>query len=182
MAKNGGSLEKLQLNRMLKEENSVDLLFQILKHNPNLICLNLSNNQMGFEDVKAIKKVLSDFKTIRELDISDCSLNALYTKEIADGLVMAKKLEIFKAVNNCQMGEAINTLIYNLSFLPSLKMIDLSGCKTVKSVETLTKFFKIAMSIETFIMQNCMDTENTYDIDNDIFSEISQLYVAIALN
>jgi hypothetical protein len=51
-------------------------------------------------DAKALGKVLSDFKFIRELDFSDADMNASISKEIADGLMRAKQLEIIR-LRNC---------------------------------------------------------------------------------
>jgi len=78
------------------------------------------------------------------------------TKEIADGIIQAKKLIIFKASNNPEMtAEALNQLIYNLTFSPNLKHVDLSmmNCNE-ETREMLVRFFKISGSIVSFTMQN----------------------------
>jgi hypothetical protein len=62
--------------------------------------LKFNNLPLTSNDAKAIGKVLSDFKSIRELDIDSASLNINTTKDIADGLMRAKALEIIKVGNN----------------------------------------------------------------------------------
>ncbi len=70
----------------------MDYLFPTLKNQPNLQILNFSGNKLRVEDCKAIGKVLSDFKSINELDVSYCELDVNKGKEIADGLMRAKQL------------------------------------------------------------------------------------------
>ena len=52
---------------------------------------------------KAIGKVLADFKNIRELDLTNCKCNDSSIKDIADGLMRAKQLEIIKLGDNPSM-------------------------------------------------------------------------------
>jgi len=52
--------------------------------------LKFNGVSLNINDAKAIGKVLTDFKQIRELDISDCGLVLATVKEIADGLMRAK--------------------------------------------------------------------------------------------
>jgi Ran GTPase-activating protein (RanGAP) involved in mRNA processing and transport len=55
-----------------------------------MVVLDVSNNTLSVADAKAIGKVLTDFRGIRELNISNSGLNQSTTKEIADGLMRAK--------------------------------------------------------------------------------------------
>jgi hypothetical protein len=53
-----------------------------------VICFK--NQKLELADCKAIGKVLSDFKFIKELDLTGTNLTTSYSKEIADGLIRAK--------------------------------------------------------------------------------------------
>jgi len=53
-------------------------------------------------------------------------LNTTTTKDIADGLMRAKQLEILKVGENPSMGASVNTIIYNLAFSPKIRHIDLT--------------------------------------------------------
>lgn len=94
--KNGNSLTKLQFNDVFRYGNSSDLLYQSLKHLPEIQVLNFSQNSLSVEDCKAIGKVLSEFKNIRELDLTNTKIQKTHGKEIADGLMRAKQLELLK--------------------------------------------------------------------------------------
>jgi len=50
----------------------------------------LKDNLISNVDAKALGKVLSDFKFIKELDLSNTSMSSDQSKEIADGLMRAK--------------------------------------------------------------------------------------------
>ena len=52
-------------------------------------------------------------------------------KEIADGLIKAKKLEIIKLGKNGSLDPT--QIIYNLAFTPNVKYIDLHECTTAKN-------------------------------------------------
>ena len=118
--------------------------------------LNVANNAISQADAKAIGKVLTDFRCIRELNVSNANLNAATTKEIADGLMRAKQLEVLKAANNTGMGTAVNTILYNLAFSPKIRHIDLSDMATgtAAMAEALFKLIKISGAIEVLILKN----------------------------
>ena len=80
--------------------SSSDYLYQCLKPHTNLVVLDVSHNTISIADAKAIGKCLTDFKGIRELNVSNAQLNTSTTKELADGLMRAKQLEILKASGN----------------------------------------------------------------------------------
>jgi Ran GTPase-activating protein (RanGAP) involved in mRNA processing and transport len=54
---------------------SADFLYQCLKPHTNLVVLDVSNNVLSVADAKAIGKVLTDFKGIRELNVNNAGLN-----------------------------------------------------------------------------------------------------------
>ena len=88
-SKNGGALEKFHMANMSNNENN-DLLYQSFKCIKDIQILSLMGTTLTKEDGKAIGKILSDFKNIRELDLRKCQLGANNSKEIADGLMRAK--------------------------------------------------------------------------------------------
>lgn len=108
LTQNGAKLNKIQFYNMLGEPIFKDKLHSVLTNIPQLICLNVSHSNLGPEDAKAIKKILQTCKTIRELDISNCQLDEAKTKEIADGFMKSKQLQILKAGNNPNIGEGLN--------------------------------------------------------------------------
>jgi Ran GTPase-activating protein (RanGAP) involved in mRNA processing and transport len=116
----------MQFDDMLSKQRSAELFYGVLKYHPNLICLKVNKGVLSGDDAKAIGKILADFKFIRELDVSSTSLDVNTSKEIADGLMRAKQLEIFKCENNPSMGKTLDTIIYNLAFSPKIKLINLS--------------------------------------------------------
>ena len=73
---------------------------------------------MTLSNCKAIGKVLSDFKQIRLLDLSFTNLSGDSSKEIADGLMRAKQLEVLKLDNNPSL--KVDQIIYNLAFSPKI--------------------------------------------------------------
>jgi len=89
--------------------------------------LKFNNFNLTKQNACAIGKILADFKQIRELDLTRSGLNADYVKEIADGLMRAKQLEIIKVAHNQGMGKSVNSLIYNLAFSPKIRHIDLEA-------------------------------------------------------
>lgn len=90
MQKEGRELKMIQFDDVLGRDKSAELFYGVLKHHPNLICLKVNNGTLSADDSKAIGKILADFKFIRELDISNTSLDVNTSKEIADGLMRAK--------------------------------------------------------------------------------------------
>jgi len=57
---------------------------------PDLQIIDFSQTNLTAVDAKALGKVLSDFKFIRELNFSDSLMPPTVAKEIADGLMRAK--------------------------------------------------------------------------------------------
>jgi len=100
---------------------------------------------------------LTDFRSIKELNVTNSGLNQQTTKEIADGLMRAKQLEVLKAANNSGMGPVANTILYNLAFSPKIKHIDLSDMTTggnAAFAEAIYKLLKISGAIEVLLLKN----------------------------
>ena len=98
----------------LSEEN----LYPCLKLFPEIQELSFKNLKLTLPNCKAIGTVLSDFKQIRLLDLSFTGLTGDNSKEIADGLMRAKQLEILKLNNNPSL--KMEQIIYNLAFSPKI--------------------------------------------------------------
>lgn len=157
MAKEGRQLQKIQINNLLGNwASSGDYLYPVLKPNNNLVSLDFSCQTLSIEDAKAIGKVLADFRQIRELNLTSANLQVNTTKEIADGLMRAKQLEILKLHNNPAMGKGVSTIIYNLAFSPKIRHIDISGLQKSDAdcAEALYKLIKISGAIETLNLGN----------------------------
>jgi hypothetical protein len=123
---NGGSLSKVQFNAILG--NSSDEYFQqCLKCLPELRVLKIVNNVISLKDAQTIGKVLSDFKNIQEIDVTNSGLDFAKAKEIADGLMRAKQLQIFKAGKNPSIGKGADAILYNLAFSPKISHIDFTS-------------------------------------------------------
>lgn len=145
--KNGGKLLKYQHKL---QGQSGEYLYQILKCNPSLIVLSFKHIFLTQHDAKAIGKVLTTFVDIRELDLTDTNITVTHGKEIADGLIKAKKLEFIKLGHNKELDPT--QIIYNLAFTPNVKYIDLQDCRKAKNAQTaeaLYKLIKISVSIES---------------------------------
>lgn len=101
MQQNSRSLRKIEMNGVLA--NSEDFLYPILKTQPTLTILKFANSGITQAESKAIGKVLADFIDVREVDLTNCKLRLEHAKDIADGIMRAKKLEVFKAGLNPDM-------------------------------------------------------------------------------
>jgi len=89
------------------------------------------------------------------LDLSFTGLAGDNSKEIADGLMRAKQLEILKLNNNPLL--KVDQIIYNLAFSPKIQIIDCSSvadCGTDNSVTAFYKLLKISGSIKKLILKN----------------------------
>lgn len=79
---------------------SDEYLLSTLRCLPDLRVLKFNDQPISLKDAQTIGKVLSDFKNITELDMTNCSLDQTKAKEIADGLMRAKQLQILKMGKN----------------------------------------------------------------------------------
>lgn len=153
LKENGRELKKVEFNNLLGS-SSTEHLYPMLKIHDQLISLSFNNLTLSNQDAKAIGKVLADFKMIRELDLTSASLNTTTTKDIADGLMRAKQLEILKVGGNTGMGASVNAIIYNLAFSPKIRMINLENMTSTNTdtAEALYKLLNISGSVETLIL------------------------------
>jgi len=85
-----------------------------------------------------------------------CNLDVNKGKEIADGLMRAKQLEILKIGNNPSLGQGGQAILYNLAFSPKINHIDFTNnlMGTNESAEAIYKLIKISGSLENLILDN----------------------------
>ena len=67
-------------------------MYTCLKCLPELKVLKINEKAISLKDAQTIGRVLSDFKCITEIDLTNCQLDQAKSKEIADGLMRAKQL------------------------------------------------------------------------------------------
>jgi hypothetical protein len=58
---------------------------------------------LSLHDCKAIGKILSDFMHIKELQITNSKISDSHAKEIADGLMRAKNIEVLNLRDNVNL-------------------------------------------------------------------------------
>jgi Ran GTPase-activating protein (RanGAP) involved in mRNA processing and transport len=106
-------------------------------------------------ETKAIAKILSDFKHIKEVDFSNCNLTAVTAQDIADGLMRAKSIEILRVNDNASIGKGLTSIIYNLAFSPKIRIIEMANCKVVDAqiAEAIYKLIKISGAVESLNME-----------------------------
>lgn len=105
--------------------------------------------------------------------MTGATLNTTTVKDVADGLMRAKQLEIVKLGKIPTMGKSVNTVIYNLAFSPKIKFIDLEGMKTTDAdtAEALFKLINISGSIETL---NLYKSDVVPKLTEDFYKSVGQ--------
>lgn len=151
--KNGGELSKYEFGHGINSLTQ-DFMYAQLKQMANLQVLKITNYQIKRDESKAIGKYLSDHLSMKELDLTDTQLSTDCAKDIADGLMRAKNLEILKLANNPNL--ECSQILYNMAFSPKIKHLDFtSSCTTITNlnpiVESLFKLLKISGSVETVL-------------------------------
>jgi hypothetical protein len=150
--KNQMSLDSFQMYGVNICHN--DVLYSILKHIPDVKVLTFNNLVIDDSEYKAIGKVLSDYKNITELNLCGVRMTTQQSKEIADGLMRAKQLEVLRLCHNPNL--ECSSIIYNLAFSPRIRLIDVSEnfMFSATSYEAIYKLIKISGSIETLSLRN----------------------------
>lgn len=70
---------------------------------PNLLQLKITKYELMITDAKAIGRHIQDNLNLMELDLTDTNLTSEHAKEIADGLMRAKNLEVIKLKDNQEL-------------------------------------------------------------------------------
>jgi len=152
----GGKLKKLFLHQCFTSYLHGGL-YKVLKNMPELESIQTYGSNLNDEAGKGFGKILSDNKNMKELDLSDTTYSDAIAKDIADGLMRAKLLEVLKLRNNTSLYNGISPMLYNLAFSPRIKFIDLTGCNinsNASTCEALYKLLKISGSLEHLILNN----------------------------
>eukprot|EP00831_Metopus_contortus_P031985 TRINITY_DN25959_c0_g1_i1.p1 TRINITY_DN25959_c0_g1~~TRINITY_DN25959_c0_g1_i1.p1 ORF type:complete len:1431 (-),score=259.64 TRINITY_DN25959_c0_g1_i1:38-4204(-) len=150
----GGKLKKLEFNRMsILTDNK---LLACLRCTPNLEVLKFNGLYVTQPIASAINKIITDFKFVRELDLRNCKLTVTCGKEIADGLMRAKQMEILNLADNPSLSDAISSILYNMAFSPKISFIDISRIRlngrAAENVESVCKLLGISGSLKSLIM------------------------------
>jgi len=157
----GGQLLKLQLNNLnvTSLNEACDLLYQSASNCPNLLCLDLSQNEVTQYFGKLIGRMLVEHKHLQELVLNGCAMSQVAAKEVADGLMRARQLSIVKVCDNPLGAPGLQSILYNLAFSPRVTHIDVSGTTGLSQnqdlTDTLYKLLNISASLEVLILRNC---------------------------
>lgn len=198
--KANGKLLKLEIDRVFSLDSQK--LLPLFKTFPELQVINLNQMTVDYQIAGVLNKVLTNFKNIQELDLVDCRMGVDAGKEIADGLMRAKQLEILRIAKNPTLGPSVPTIIYNLAFSPKVTLIDISdinmASKANETVESLYKLLNISGSLKVLNMNRTYinntinelffkalggnKTLNAICMDGSIFTQCSNLGKAIAMN
>ena len=118
---------------------------------PDLEALHFVKSNLNFDTCKNIGKILSDYKNIRELDLTGSYIMQQCSKEIADGLMRAKRIESIRLRSVTSIGTGISQILYNLAFSPRIRNIDISQVQVgtnAECCEGVYKLIKISGSLE----------------------------------
>ncbi len=157
--KENSSIEYLKIRRNNNEflYNQKDLnILTMLDKLPTLKVLDLSHCKLDINQASRIRNHLYYYNKIEVLDLSNCNLNDVMAKEIADGLMRAKSLEKLY-LNNNDLNLGLSSILYNLAFQPSIKILDISNNQKFDKKETqvsLYKLIKMSSSIEYLLCNN----------------------------
>ena len=177
---NGGSLKKLFLHQVYTSYASGGM-YKFLKNFPDLESIQCHGSNLNDEACKAFGKILSENKFMRELDLSNAVYYDNMAKDIADGLMRAKMLEVLKLKNNTSLYNGISPMLYNLAFSPKIRIIDLTGCNIGSNAnvcEALYKLLKISGSMEHLILNNW---GNFTSLTQDFFTALGENKTLISL-
>ena len=152
--KNGGKLKKIFFHQCHTSYLQGGI-YKILKNMPELESIQTLGSNLDDLSGAPLGKILSDNKNVRELDLSGTSYTDKVIKDIADGLMRAKMLEVLRLRNASYCDSGVTSMLYNLAFSPRIKFIDLTNCLVSNSnsiCETIYKLVKISGSIEHLIL------------------------------
>ena len=106
--------------------------------------------------------------------------------ELSDGIMKAKCLEKLYIPGN-KMTKGLSTILYNLAFQPSIKILDISNNKSCDLKETaisLFKLIKMSQTLETIIANNIPNFNG--NLTNDFFNALGDnnnlLYLDLSQN
>jgi len=163
--KEGGVLDEIIYNKFnitVSNINEIsEQLWHPLRQLADIKTITIKgNNMLYFKGGKALSDIVTTHKNLRELNIINASLNDAQAKEIADGLMRAKQIEVLNLSYNTSLtANGLNSIIYNLAFSPRLLKLDLSYIPITSNpptlIESLYKLLRISGSLEILNINNC---------------------------
>ncbi len=181
--KAGGKMLKIEIDRMpmLTDQK----LLMALRSIPDLRVITMKGLYVNYQIASILNKVLTDFKFIQELDLTDCKLNVQCGKEIADGLMRAKQMEILRLAQNPALSDAVPGIIYNLAFSPKVSLVDISdislASKSADAVESIYKLLTISGSLKVLIMDH-IGINNAFQLPFFKAIGINKTLTALSMN
>ena len=110
-------------------KNEVEKLIQSIEDNSCGIVLNLSNAQMGYEQIGRLCKALSKNKTLQGLNLSNNTIDRLGASYLADALAQntgLRSLNLEGTMTGFEAYEAVGKIAKGLSQNKTLQVLDLS--------------------------------------------------------
>ena len=163
--KDGGVLDEIIYNRFNITQSNInevsEQLYHPLRQLTDIKIVTIKgNNMLYFKGGKALSDIVTTHKNLRELNIINANLNDAQAKEIADGLMRAKQIEVLNLSYNTGLTHnGLNSIIYNLAFSPRLLKLDLSYIPITSNpptlIESLYKLLRISGSLEILNLNNC---------------------------
>ena len=120
---------------------------------------------------KALSLILTNLLHLEYIELSHNALDSVQNaKEIADGIMRAKKLRIVNLSNSNLFGTlGLASILYNLSFSLNLEMINISRCAVSGNfgevVESIQKMFRITNSLQYLVCDNIPNLNPQLNLD-----------------
>jgi len=149
----------------VSEANKIQSIWNILDKLPDIKVLDLTDSLINHFAATKIRNHFYYFKSISTLILKNCGINNNMLKEISDGMMKAKGIEYINISKNSFT--TVSTLINNLAFQPSLRILDISENISITDYKDLknsmSKIFKMSQSIEYLIMRNLKGLAKEFD-------------------
>ena len=139
---------------------------------PTIKVLDLSHCKLDINQSSRIRNHLYYYNKIEVLDLSNCNLNDVMAKEIADGLMRAKALEKLY-LNNNDLNLGLSSILYNLAFQPSIRVLDISNNQKFDKKETQVSLYKLIKMSSTIEYLLCNNNKGLNELlTNDFYKSI----------
>lgn len=183
----GGSIKTLCFRNLVfvHDMECEESMMKFLECVPDLIALRLYKTQLlHYRSSKLISNFLTQHHEIVEIVLSNSIWDANCGKELADGLMRSKKLQVICIENNSIfVTNSLASIVYNLAFSPKLEYLDISNntCAEMgKLVENLGKLLAISGSLEALNLSNIVGLMQS--LKADFFKSLGENITLKALN